>query len=100
VNVYFILALEFILELHDTNPDKGVILGPNRIHTLGYADDAVLLDYEINIATERVTSIAQGSKADADMVISVAKTKAMHVCVQDPVSKTTNAEAIEVCKHH
>ena len=63
--IYFILALELILELHDRHSQRGVKLGPNTIHTLGYADDAALLDYDNNTATERVTAIAQGSKIDA-----------------------------------
>ena len=33
--IYFILALELILELHDRHPDKGVKLGQQTIHTLG-----------------------------------------------------------------
>ena len=60
--VYFILALELILELHDRHPDKGVQLGRQTIHTLGYADDAALLDYELDVATARVTAIAQDLK--------------------------------------
>ena len=97
--VYFILALELILELHDRHPSKGVDFGRVRVHTLGYEDDAALLDYEVSTATERVTAIAQGSTLDADMQISVAKTKAMHVCTQGEVTKTTNEEAVKVCKH-
>ena len=77
--IYFILALELILELHDRHPNKGINLGDTRIHTLGYADDAALLDYDIGTASSRVTTISQGSRQDADMVISVPKTKGMHV---------------------
>ena len=96
--VYFILALELILELHDTHPGKGVDFGETRVHTLGYADDAALLDYDASLASERVTAIAQGSKIDADMEINIKKTKVMHVSEQDAVTKTTNAEATKVCK--
>ena len=96
--IYFILALELILELHDRHPQRGVKLGPNTIHTLGYADDAALLDYDSDTATERVTAIARGSEIDADMVISVDKTKTMKVSKQGPVTKTTTDEAKKVCK--
>jgi hypothetical protein len=96
--VYFILTLELILELHDRRQGKGVDFNRIRVHTLGYADDAALLDYDASMATQRVTDIAQGSKLDADMQISVAKTKTMHVCEQGAVSKTTSEEAEEVCK--
>ena len=96
--LYFILALELILELHDRHPDKGINLGGTNIHTLGYADDAALLDYDVVTASERVTSISQGSRQDADMEISVPKTKGMHVSAQGEVTKTTNEEAKRVCK--
>ena len=62
-------------------------------HTLGYADDAALLDESTEVATQRVTAIAAGSKADADMAISVSKTKAMHVRRQEKCSPVTDAEA-------
>ena len=78
--------------------ERGIKLGQNTIHTLGYADDAALLDSDISTATDRVTSIAQGSEQDADMIISVEKTKAMKVCEQDEVTPTTNDEAKKVCK--
>ena len=96
--IYFILALELILELHDKHPQKGINLGSTRVHTLGYADDAALLDYDIAISTARVTAIAQGSWLDADMQINVKKTKVMHVREQGMVSKTTVEEAERVCK--
>ena len=38
--VYFILALDAILRIHDIHPDKGVPFGDRVVHTLGYADDA------------------------------------------------------------
>ena len=96
--VYFVLALELILELYDKHPSKGVDFGSTRVHTLGYADDTALLDYSAATATARVTAIAHGSKIDADMEISVTKTKAMKVCEQGALSKTTNEEAVKVCK--
>ena len=96
---YFILALELILRTHDTHRDKGVMLAGHNIHSLGYADDAALTDNKLAVATERVTAIAVGSKQDADMEINVAKTEVMHVCHQDAAPKTTNAEAIKVCKY-
>ena len=82
---------------------KGVPLYNTIIHTLGYADDAALLDHGnpagIARASTRVTNIATGSRADADMSISIAKTKVLHVRAQDPVSATTDAEARAVCKY-
>ena len=61
----FILALKHI-RLHD----KGVQRGAKRVHTLGYTDDVTLTDDGsgdgIVIASARATSIASGSKKDAD----------------------------------
>ena len=72
--LYFILALELILKLHDTHPSKGVDFGGRQVHTLGYADDCALLDTTLETATERVTAIAKGSKDDADVSINISKT--------------------------
>ena len=81
--VYFILALEAILRAHDTHPHKGVPFGGEMLHTLGYADDAALLDTSTEVAAARVTQIAKGSVKDADMQINVSKTKCVHVCRQE-----------------
>ena len=97
--LFFILALELILKTHDLIPGKGVEFGGENVHTLGYADDAALLDSDINTVTARVTSIAQGSRSDADMTISISKTEVMHVVEQGRVSAMTAAEARGVCKH-
>ena len=87
------------MPLHDTHPRKGTPFGDTTIHTLGYADDAALVDGDLGVATERVTAIAQGSKKDADMSINIDKTEVMHVTAQGRVSSTTNKEAVKVCKH-
>ena len=81
--LYFILALELILKRHDNITGRGINLGGDTVHTLGYADDAGLLDGDIATATKRVTSIAQGSRTDADMEISIAKTEVMTVEEQE-----------------
>ena len=96
--LYFILALELILKTYDIHPNKGTTLSGQKIYTLGYADDAALLDEDIEVATSRVTAIAIGSKDAADMTINADKTEVMHVSDQEPVSSTTDAEATKVCK--
>lgn len=73
------------------------------IHTFGYADDAALIDHGdergITRSTNPVTSIASGSRMDADITeISISKTKVLHVCEQDKVSATTDGEARSACK--
>ena len=95
--LYFILALELILRKHDSNRNKGVRFRNTTVDTLGYADDAALLDDDINVSTTRVTSIASGSKLDADMVISVDKTEVMHVEEQGRVAQATIEELQAAC---
>ena len=101
--LYFILALELILRRHDAIAGKGASLGSTTLHSLGYADDVALIDQGdqvgIQRATARVTGIANGSRDDTDMEISVPKTKVLHVRRQDSVSSTTSDEAKKVCKH-
>ena len=95
--LFFIMALEHILRIHDNRTDKGVSLLGTIIHTLGYADDAALVDLGDAVgvirATERLSKIATGSLNDADMQISIQKTKDMHIRRQDPINDTTPAEA-------
>ena len=57
-----------------------------------------MLDEDKDVATERVSAIAQGSRDDADMQINIDKTEIMHVKEQGRVSKTTQEEAKAVCK--
>ena len=91
--IYFILALEKILREHDKHPQKGVSFGGKQIHTLGYADDAALLDTSPEVAAARVTAISIGSERDADMTINVSKTKCMHIRRQEKCSPVTDEEA-------
>ena len=53
--------------------------GETHIHTLGYADDATLINETSGTVTDRVTTITAGSKKDVYMYISVDKTKMIHV---------------------
>ena len=97
--IYFIIALEAILRRHDNINGKGIDFDGVRLHTLGYADEAALIDSGPSISTERVTSIAQGSKRDAEMQINMTKTKCMHVKRQQRVETPVETEAKKVCKH-
>ena len=67
------------------------------MHTLGYADDAALIDKTTAVATKRITAIAKGSRRDADMEISITKTEVMHVREQGRVTRATSQEAKAVC---
>ena len=68
-------------------------LGNRIIHTLGYADDAALVDTDPETVTQRVTKIAKGSREDADMHISVPKTEVMHIQTQEK-AKVEKDEAV------
>ena len=68
------------------------------IPLLGYADDAALIDATPTIASARVTSIAQGSKRDADMKINISKTECMHIKCQHTVETPSSPEAKKVYK--
>ena len=84
--IYFIIALECILRSCDNIPGKGVPFGGKCLHTLGYADDAALIDGSNEMASKRVSSIAAGSKDLADMEINITKTESMHVKRQQRVA--------------
>ena len=60
--VYFIIDLESILRRHDARTDKGVTLGQTIIHTLGYADDAALVDDGTAQGVRRATYLATRSR--------------------------------------
>ena len=78
-----------------------ITYGP-YVHTLGYADDIALIDEgnaaDIVRASERVSLIAFGSREDADMIISIPKTKVLHVAQQTALAKVTSTEAEQQCK--
>ena len=98
--LYFVLALELILRRHDTHPDKGISFGEKKVSTLGYADDATLIDNDLAVASARVNSIAVGSKDDADMSINTDKTEIMHVREQGRVTAVTAEQAKSYAKWH
>ena len=97
--MYFIIALESILRKYDNIPGKGVPFGGRTLHTLGYADDAALIDGTSAMASKRVSSIAAGSKAAADMEINISKTECMHVKRQQKVAAPDKLASEKVCQH-
>ena len=80
--VSFIAGLDKIFRAHDV-ANSGVVVGNGDSSVLmakfEYADDAALIDGNTTLALARVTALAEGSLKDAAMVISVRKSKAMHV---------------------
>ena len=88
-----------MLRRHDISPNKGVDFGGINLHTLGYADDAALIDGSADTASERVSNIARGSKEEADMEINIDKTECMHVKRQQKVAVPEQEDAKKVCKY-
>ena len=97
--VAFIAGLWRIFSVHD-KPGAGISLGsaPYSVHIsdLAFADDAALIDQDVQISSERLTGISTGSEEDAAMTISLPKTKAMHIHHRDKVSSTTEEEVAEM----
>ena len=93
--VAFIVGLMHIFALHDM-PGSGVEVGMPPYHitvsSLEYADDAGLIDDNVQQASARLSSISSGSRNDAAMDISIPKTKAMHIHEQVKVSETETHE--------
>ena len=87
------------MKRHDKNRNKGIVFGGQKVHTLGYADDAALLDNCGDTATDRVTSISTGSRDDADMTINIRKTEVMQVEEQGRVTPVTAEEATKACTY-
>ena len=93
--VSFIAGLDRIFRRHDIS-NSGVTVGTGEntvcVSKLEYADDAVLIYENVEQASARVTSITKGSLEEAAMVISIRKSKVMHVHKKTRVSATTEAD--------
>ena len=93
--VIFITGLIYTIRKYDNTSTGFTIRTPPHkvtIRVLEYADDAGLLDIPTSDASTRITSIAQGSKLDAAMEISVPKTKVMHIHKPVRFSETTEED--------
>ena len=90
----FTLALDRIFRRHDIKCDGvgGPPLKCPRVSKLEYADDAALLNANVNDASERLTSLANGGSRDACLELSLKKTKVMPVRRYERVSTSTEEE--------
>ena len=78
--VLFILALDALVQQYDSVRGKGFKCGRIlRLDVLGYADDVALISGTVEDMTRRLTAIADGARADADMNVSLPKTFSHHV---------------------
>ena len=83
----FIVAFAQIMADHDKGIESGAeILNQIVIEVLKYADDAALIDTDIETASRRISRICQGAWKDADMQISASKTEVMQVTRPEKVS--------------
>ena len=100
--MFFILAMEYIFRMHDSNRDGYSINEELKIKVLGYADDVNLVSPSTQTMSKRATSVATGSKRDGDMSINKKKTKNMHVEVQEKLSlpTVTAIKAMEATYKH
>ena len=73
--VCFIIALECLMRRSDK--DGGVTVLGVLLSRLEFADDAALIDESIEKASERISSIAKGSRELADMEVRIDKTETM-----------------------
>ena len=101
--VSFIAGLDTIFRRHDIS-NSGVTVGAGDnavcVSKLEYADDAALLDENVEQASARLTSIAKGSLEEAAMVISIRKSKVMHIHKKTRVSATTEADVASLNLSH
>ena len=75
--VCFIIALECLMRRSDKG--GGVTVLGVLLSRLEFADDAALIDESIEKASERISSIAKGSRELADMEVCIDKTETMFV---------------------
>ena len=88
---------------HDV-ANSGVVVGNGDSSVLmskfEYADDAALIDGNTTLASARVTALAEGSLKDAAMIISVRKSKAMHIHRTRRVDATTEEDVAALSLEH
>ena len=101
--VCFIAGLDEIFRLHDV-PNNGMVVGEAEsailVSKFDYADDAAHVDENAALASTRVTALATGSMVDAAMLISIKKSKAMHVPRPMRVDATTEADVATLGLSH
>ena len=101
--VSFIAGLDKLFRMHDV-ANSGVVVGNGDSSVLmskfEYADDAALIDANTTLASARVTAPAEGSLKDAAMVISVRKSKAMHIHRTRRVDATTEEDVAALSLEH
>ena len=97
--ILFIIALDQLVRTHDQQ-GNGITCAPTlNIRILGYADDAALLERELDIMLQRLTTLADGARQDADMQVKMAKTFSQHVGRRESAA-VEHEEAVAVQKEY
>ena len=90
--VLFILALDQLVQTIDTG-GEGVRVGSiGKLHVLGYADDAAMMEETEEMMTTRLTKFADESMTQADMKVKPSKTFTQIVQRQQAIGQPTTAE--------
>ena len=95
--VLFILALDALVQQYDPVQGKGFKCGRIlRLDVLGYADDVALIGPNVEDMTRRLTALANASRDEADMQVSMPKTFTQHVHRRGKLAVTAaEAKAVE-----
>ena len=90
--IAFLVALDRLLREHG-GLETGLPITPAlTLSDLEFADDAALANTCTLTASNRITNLDAGGRAEAGMSISRPKTKAQHIRHKDTVSDTTEAD--------
>ena len=99
----FYAAVGKIFRMHDV-PNSVMVVGETESAILvckfEYADNAAILDENAALASARVTALATGSMMDAAKLISIKKSKAMHVHRPMRVDTTTKDDVATLGVSH
>ena len=99
--VLFILALDQLVQQHDHHGTGQKCSEILTMRILGYADDAALIEPQISDMTNRLTTLANHSRADADMQVKMAKTFSQHVFAREKITvSAAELEAVETKYKH
>ena len=99
--ILFILALDQLVQTVDKS-GQGVKCGRIlKLRVLGYADDAALMERQMEEMSKRLTALADESLAQADMRINMTKTFTQHVHERKEIEATEDeAKTVELKYDH
>ena len=91
--IFFILTLDELVKCYDKEYGQGVTVGHiHELRVLGYADDAAMLNIDVEGMTKRLTKFADKAIEKADMQVKLQKTFSQMVFKQVDPEKATAKE--------